>query len=228
MVTLSRLIGLVAGFFGGIVLHEWAHAKVADALGDKLPRAQGRTALSPKRHADPIGTLAIPALFALISLVGQFGDTVKMVFGYGKPQQNNVRGYRNPKRDQIIVALAGPAVNLILAAAGGLLGSRLLSSGLGLIDPRSIKDVVGGALIYMMTVNVFILIVNVLPIPGLDGARVLGVFMNPSTQMKLQEWTQYLLLFMLVIFLFLQGVIAAMANPVCRAFAGNLLRGCPL
>ncbi len=230
MVTLSRLLGLAAGFFFGIIVHEYAHAKASDMLGDKYPRMQGRLKLNPKAHADPMGTLALPAVFMLIGLVGQLGPPpFRMVFGYGKPMQTNSRSLRKPKRDQILVALAGPAVNLALAAIGGIAGSRLTDQPLrALLAPSGATDVAAAALLYMMTVNVFILIVNVLPIPSLDGAKVLSVFVSPKVQLTIQEYGQYILLFVLLLFFFLQGVLTAMANPVCRVLTAQAIPICPL
>lgn len=208
MVSLARLIGIAGGFFFGIVLHEYAHAKASDLLGDRYPRLQGRVTLKPKAHADPIGTLAMPALFLIVSLVGQ---PFRMIFGYGKPMQYNPAGLRNPKRDQIVVALAGPAVNLALAAVAGFAARSA-----PVIGPVDLPL----ALAFFTTVNVFLLVVNVLPIPPLDGSKILGLFLSPGAQHKMQEYAQYILLFLVILFFLFQGVLAAMTSPVCRVLLG--------
>lgn len=217
MVTLSRLIGIGAGFFFGIVLHEYAHAKVSDMLGDRYPRLQGRLTLNPKAHVDPVGTLGMPGLFLFLSLVGQ---PFRFVFGYGKPMEYNPQTLRNGTAGRVMVALAGPAVNLALAAIGGI-GSRIV--------PAGGSPSLAAILLFFMSVNVFLLVINVLPIPPLDGSKILALFLSPAAQFKMQEYSQYILLFLIVIFLFLPAVPAAMATPICRALSGiPFLTGCPL
>lgn len=220
----GRLVGLLAGFFFGIVVHEYAHAKMADLLGDRYPRMQGRLTVRPKPHVDTVGTLIMPAVFIFLSLIGQpFG----MVFGYAKPIQRNPRAFKRQRRDEILVAVAGPAVNALLVAAGGIAGAALLTPS-GFLRPTSLQDAVGIACLYLMSVNAFILVVNLFPVPPLDGSKALMPFLSPSTQMKMDEYSQHLLLFVVVLFFFLQGALGAMANPLCRAATGGALFGCPL
>ena len=222
MVALSRLIGLVAGFFVGIIVHEYAHAKVANLLGDRYPRMQGRMTLKPKPHVDTIGTVVMPAIFTLVSLVGHpFG----MVFGYGKKIEYNNRALRHAKRDQILIAIAGPAVNLAFLIICGSVGSRLTDIA-GFVSPRTAQQVAGSALLMMMSVNAYILIINVFPVPPLDGSKALMPFLSSRAQLMMDEYSQYLLLFIVIVFFLLQGVIGAMASPLCRAVSS--LPGCPL
>lgn len=217
MVTVSRLIGIGAGFFFGIILHEYAHAKVSDMLGDRYPRLQGRVTLNPKAHIDPVGTLGMPGLFLFLSLVGQ---PFRFVFGYGKPMDYNPQTLRNGTTGRVMVALAGPAVNLALAAVGGF-GSRIAPAGEN-FSPAAI-------LLFFMSVNVFLLVINILPVPPLDGSKILALFLSPAAQFKMQEYGQYIVLFLIVIFLFLPGVPSAMATPICRALSGiEILQNCPL
>jgi Zn-dependent protease len=217
MVTIARLVGLIGGLLLGMVLHEYAHARVSDTLGDRTPRFSGRLTLNPMRHLDPIGSIAIPGVFVLTSLVGQpFG----MLFGYAKPVPTTPSRLRNPRRDQVLVALAGPATNLLLAVVAGALFKTFL-------PPEAVFFPTGGiadALAYATTVNVFLMIINALPIPPLDGSRVLGLFLSRQAQYKLLEWGQYLLLFVILLFFIFRGVLGAMADPVCRVFTG--LGGC--
>lgn len=224
MVSLARLLGLGFGFLFGVILHEYAHAKVADLLGDRYPRLQGRLTLKPKAHADPVGTIAMPLLFTIVGLVGQ---PFRMAFGYGKPMEHNIRGLKRPKRDQIMIAIAGPAANLILAVVAGFGASRIAPTQLSLVDGTG-RATIAHALLLFMAVNVFILVINAIPIPPLDGSRVLAMYLSPAAAHKMQEYAQYLVLFLIVLFLFLQGVINAIAEPLCRSFSSSLVGGCPL
>jgi len=208
MITLARLVGILASFFLGIVLHDFAQAKMAEKLGDRYPKMQGRVTLNPKPHVDPVGTLIMPGLFLFLSLIGQ---PFRFAYGYGKQMQFNPPALRNPKRDRILIALAGPAMNVLLAAVAGY-GARVAPAG----GSPSLSLI----LTFIMSVNAFLLVINILPVPPLDGSKVLAVFLSPQAQFKMQEYGQYFLLFLVVIFIFLPGVPAAMADPICEAFSG--------
>lgn len=223
MVTLARLIGLGLGFALGMILHEFAHALLSDRLGDKTPRLAGRLTLRPGPHIDPIGTIAMPAIFALVSLAGRpFG----MIFGYAKPVPTTPRMLRKPRRDQVIVALAGPGANLAVAAIAGYAARAIAPPGgtlasvvrLFVAGGSNGRDVVVVALMIVTTINAYLTIINALPIPPLDGSKVLNLFLSPQAQFKMVEWSQYLLLFLIVLFFVFRGVLGAMADPVCRAF----------
>ena len=128
-----------------VTIHEFAHAYIADKLGDPTPGMQGRISLNPLRHLDPIGTLML----------------ILFRFGWGKPVQFDPFNLAHPKRDSALIALAGPASNLILATALSLL-SRL--------SPGSFLAILAIPLIIM---NINLAIFNLLPVPPLDGAKVL-------------------------------------------------------
>lgn len=128
-----------------VTIHEFAHAFTADKLGDPTPGMQGRISLNPLRHLDPIGTLML--LF--------------FRFGWGKPVQFDPFNLRHPKRDSALIALAGPASNLILATILSLLIN---------LSPNSLLAVLSVPLILM---NINLAIFNLLPVPPLDGAKVL-------------------------------------------------------
>lgn len=208
-------LGLAAGIFLGLILHEFAHALAAVSMGDKTPIAYGRLTLNPKAHADPIGTLILPALFIIPVMVGaRIGG---FLFGFAKPVPFNPQNMRSPRWGPIATALAGPATNLVLAFAAGA----------GLSMPGTLRSlpllgILGGILI----INVYLAIINSLPIPPLDGSKVLRLFLSPQAAFKLEELSQYFLLFLLVLFLFFGRVIAAMADPVCRVTSFGVLPGC--
>ncbi|PRR81305.1 site-2 protease family protein [Clostridium vincentii] len=138
--------------------HEFAHAKVADMLGDKTPRFQGRLTFNPIKHLDPLGTL-------LILIVG---------FGWAKPVQTNPSAYKNYYMDDLKVSLAGPLTNLVLAFIGYICYKVVIilqvQSG---IVPGTIIIVLINMIYAVFTINTMLFVFNLLPLPGLDGFAVL-------------------------------------------------------
>lgn len=211
-------LGAAIGLFLGMILHEYAHARVAVWLGDKTPKLHGRLTLNPKAHADPVGTIILPAIFVIPLMVGR---PLGFLFGYAKPVPYNPNAMRDRRWSPLAVALAGPAVNFGLAFAAGAGLRAQLSSG-------SVNIAVD-LLIGILTVNVFLGIINILPIPPLDGSKVLRLFLSPQAAWRLEELSQYLLLFLVVLFLLFRGVLTAIADPVCRAASFQTLPfGCAL
>lgn len=141
-----------------ITLHEAAHAYAAKYFGDSTAYMQGRMSLNPVKHIDPVGTLLIPIV---LFVVGS-----PFLFGYAKPVPVEYGNLRRPKRDMAWVALAGPAANLVMALMWMLFGIALLAFGSD--EEFFLKMVRAGVL-----TNVVIFAFNLLPIPPLDGGRVL-------------------------------------------------------
>lgn len=143
-----------------LTVHEWAHAFVADRLGDPTPRGEGRLTLNPIAHLDPIGTL----LFFLVS------------FGWGKPVPINPRYFRHYKRDAALTAIAGPVSNLILA----ILGLLIINHVLPLLVQVGSSDRIGlffsEVLFNLVLINLSLMAFNLLPIAPLDGSKVLEAF----------------------------------------------------
>jgi Zn-dependent protease len=193
--------GVAVGFLVGIVAHHWAHARVAIALGDKTPKLMGRATLRVKPHIDTLGSIIMPIVFIVVAIFNGPG----MMFGWGKPQSFNIRAFRKPRRDAILVALAGPAATAILAA---LAAAAWRSTGGAGSAYRFFYDA--------MLVNSFLTVVELLPIPGRDGGRVLVRFLSPRAAMKFEELTQYDVIFLLVLFLFFEPVILRMTESFRR------------
>jgi len=163
-----------------VILHEVAHGWVANKRGDPTARLMGRLTLNPLPHIDPVGTVIIP-IFLLIATKGSF------VFGYAKPVPVNFMNLRRPKEDMVWVAGAGPATNLLLAVACGFFFRLILAIDPGLLphlrfggepftwnDPSAmILDPVLYMLLKGVQWNVVLAIFNMIPIPPLDGGRVL-------------------------------------------------------
>jgi len=169
-----------------VILHEVAHGWVANRRGDPTARMMGRLTLNPLPHIDLIGTIVIP-IFLLIATKGNF------VFGYAKPVPVNFMNLRRPKEDMVWVAGAGPATNLILAVACGFLFRLLLATNPGLLlhlrhgignsswtDPSAVF-VVPLLLMLLAAVkwNVILAVFNMIPIPPLDGGRVMVGLLPP-------------------------------------------------
>jgi len=160
--TIQLLIVLAPPLLLAITLHEVAHGWVALRCGDATAQSQGRLSFNPLRHIDPVGTVLVPALLAI------FGG---FIFGWAKPVPVNYHRLRQPKRDMALVALAGPGANLIMALGWGLvmaIGYHLQAGMAWLGQPLLLM---GGA---GVNVNVMLGVLNLAPIPPLDGSRVLA------------------------------------------------------
>ena len=146
-----------------ITLHEAAHGYVARAFGDRTAEMHGRITLNPLRHIDPVGTILVPG--ALILAAAKLGGP-HFVFGWAKPVPVNFGNLRDPKRDMLWVAAAGPAVNFAMALAWAVL-FRFAMPG-GMFDSSSIVEMARIG----VSVNLVLMALNLLPIPPLDGGRI--------------------------------------------------------
>lgn len=154
------MINVVIVLIIAMVLHECGHGLVAWLLGDNTAKAQGRLTLNPLKHIDPLGSIIIPGVLAAGQLMA--GGGVQFLYGWAKPVPVVVRNlhwgnYANPRRLMALVALAGPATNFALALLGGLLIYTPMS-------PDFVED--------MIVVNLVIGLFNLLPVPPLDGGRI--------------------------------------------------------
>ena len=159
-----------------IGLHEFGHAWMADLRGDPLPRMQGRVTLNPFAHADPIGTIAIPAV--MIFLSPGFG-----LIGWGKPVQISLPNPQTRRMDDIYITLAGPAMNLVLCFVFAVIG------GLGNFDPKT-QEVVIDFLRMGIILNASLVVFNLIPLPPLDGSRLalrLGLY-SEELFLTLARW----------------------------------------
>jgi Zn-dependent protease len=175
------LILLAPGMILAISLHEAMHGYVANRLGDPTAKFLGRLTLNPFKHIDPIGTILVPAVLFMTS---------GMMFGWAKPVPVAVQNLKNPKRDMAIVAAGGPGANLILAiiASAALYLIAGVASRVPLADAVRQTVVVPLVMIffYMLQFNLFLMMFNLLPIPPLDGGRIL-VGLLPLTQARVVE-----------------------------------------
>ena len=139
-------------------VHEWAHAWTAEKLGDSTARMMGRVTFNPIPHIDPVGTIIVPAFFLLFSGGGAF-------FAWAKPVPVNPRNFGKPKRDDILVAMAGPASNLVIC----LVVAVLFGFAFRLGDPSAFLELARNVIL----INALLMVFNLVPVPPLDGSHVL-------------------------------------------------------
>jgi Zn-dependent protease len=170
VIDLETFLLVLPVLVASLTLHELAHGVTATALGDPTPREHGRLTLNPLAHLDPIGTL----LLVVTLLLSPFA------FGWAKPVLVNPRYFRRPREGMAVVAAAGPATNFVLA-----LGCLAPIGFLGVTG--QLADVLWAAFIVNVVLGVF----NMLPIPPLDGSRVVAVLMSPSLYARWASLDQY-------------------------------------
>jgi len=170
-----------------ITLHEAAHGYVARYFGDMTAYSQGRISLNPMRHIDPLGTIALPLLTLVLGGI---------LFGWAKPVPVNFSALRNPKKDMLWVALAGPASNLFMALAWALSYKLVLMNPDGYFANPLIQMAQVG-----ININVVLLVLNLLPLPPLDGGRV-AVSLLPHRQAyqlaRIEPYGMFILIFLAV------------------------------
>lgn len=153
--SLIDTICMIPGMLIGFTFHEYAHAKVADMLGDKTPRFQGRLTLNPIVHIDLIGFVLM--IFAKI--------------GWAKPVETNPRAFKNYYKDDLKVTLAGPLANLAVAVIFSLILGMVYRFG-GEIESASLYTIINTVFYYIIYLNVMMFIFNLLPLPSFDGGSV--------------------------------------------------------
>lgn len=169
--TLFQAAALIVPLIFAIVFHEVAHGLTARALGDPTAAQLKRLSLNPLRHVDPFGTVILPGLLKLTGLP---------VFGWAKPVPVVKERLRNPRRDMMIVAAAGPGSNLVLAAIGAMLLGLLLGSYQLADEPSLPARFAALNLVNFITINVFLAFFNLLPIPPFDGGHIVeGLLPRP-------------------------------------------------
>ena len=198
--TLQTVAVWVLPVLFAITVHEVAHGWVASKLGDKTAMIMGRLTLNPLKHIDPLGTIIVPGVLLLLGGI---------IFGWAKPVPITYANLNHPKRDMALVAAAGPVSNLIMAIIWALIakiGVILLQNGLFWAQ----------AIIYMgqagILINLIIMILNLLPIPPLDGSRIVSGFLSNKASYQYNRIEPYG--FFILLFLIFTGALGAIIGPI--------------
>lgn len=196
---------LILILFVSITFHEYAHGWMASKLGDPTPKQSGRLSLNPLVHIDPFGTIILPIILLVIStrIIGQ-----PFAFGYAKPVPINPYHFKNPKKDIALVGLAGPSMNVLIA----IILSLMLRMGFPLFTE---------AIVLGIMVNLILAIFNLVPIPPLDGSRLLLPFLSKKAAIiyrKLEPYT-----FLIIALLLMSGFFEWFVFPLVGIITNTLL-----
>ena len=201
------LIAAIPAIFA-ITLHEAAHGYVAYRLGDPTAWQLGRVSLNPLRHVDPVGTLAVPFILFVVS---QITHTPLMLFGWAKPVPINARRLRQPRTGMRWVAAAGPAANFAMLFLWALV-LRLSVA----VDAGSAGALLQDMAQFGMQINAVLMVFNLLPIPPLDGGRILVSVLPYNLAEPLQRLEPYAM--MIIMLLALSGsLLGTLMSPFIRA-----------
>ena len=210
-----ELVLYLVALICAIAFHEFAHAYVADYLGDPTPRLQGRLTLNPLAHLDPIGTIML----------------ILVRFGWGKPVQFDPYNLRNPRRDSAIISLAGPLSNFLFATVCSLIIRLLLVTRLALLS-----NSITGLIVYfvmallqsLILLNVMLGVFNLVPIHPLDGFKIVEGILPAEYARQWHELEPYGLIFLLFLAFPILGSVAPLSRvitPVINGILNILLPG---
>lgn len=195
---------MLPGIIIGLAFHEFAHAKVAYKLGDPTPKMQGRVTINPLAHIDPVGLAAL--FFA--------------GFGWGIPVQINPANFKNRRRDELMVSLAGVVMNLIVAVIFAIVAKLLYMTAGPVFLSGSLGSTLWMMIMYVIQINLVLMIFNLIPCPPLDGFSIISEIFNiKHTQ---AYWTLYRYGNWILIALIIFGITSRIISP-CVTFLFSLL-----
>ena len=213
---LIQVLATLMVIFLVLPFHEWAHAWVASLLGDKSIKYRGRLSLNPLSHIDYMGALCL-ILFG---------------FGWAKPVPVDDRNFKNPKVGMAITALAGPVANIVAAMAGGF-----IFYGIMYLAPTILMNKVGAYFMlflqYYIVLNCSLAVFNLIPIPPLDGSKIMFAFMSDKAVYKFYQYQQYFSIALFALIMlgvldiplgFLQSLLSNLVSAIC-SFPFKLIAG---
>lgn len=213
-----ELLATAAALIIGIVFHESAHALVAFVLGDKTARSRGRVSLNPLAHIDPFGTIVLPLI--MLALGGP-------VFAFAKPVPVYLGNLKHPKRDEILVSVAGPLCNILLAALACLVAHVALPGVMSRYGAGFAQQMFDFVSVFVL-INASLAFFNLIPLPPLDGSSILVPFLSGSaldTYYRIQRYAMPILIVVLYLIPQITGfdVIGAYFDVTVYPFAQSLL-----
>ncbi len=188
-----------------ITVHEAAHGYVAKHFGDMTAYAEGRISFNPIRHIDPIGTILVPLLTMMVGGI---------LFGWAKPVPVNFSRLRHPKKDMLWVAAAGPASNLVMAIMWGLVLKYAADVPDNFTTPLALMAQAG------ITINVVLMVLNLLPLPPLDGGRIAVSLLPHRLAYRFAQVERYGFIILLV--LMFSGILGRILGPLIDTVIGLL------
>ena len=206
-----------------IVFHEVAHGLVARRFGDPTAERMGRLTLNPIKHVDPVGTLILPMLLAIAHAP---------IFGWAKPVPVRADRMRNPRRDMIIVALAGPGMNMLLAVVATAILAVGLAMGGG--DPMSPGGFIASNAINFLLINIFLAVFNLIPLPPFDGGHVVEGLLPRPLAARFRRLGRFSLPILFALLLVLPAlwpeanIVAKAVTPIVQAIARLFLEAAGL
>jgi len=209
IITIGSTIFFLVVLLFSVIIHELAHGYVAYSLGDPTAKYEGRLTLNPLKHLDPFGSIILPLL---LFIAGS-----PFLFGWAKPVPINPYNFRDKKYGEIKVSIAGPLSNLVLAIVFGLI-LRFIPDAIIAVNPG-----VGIALSYIVSINIWLAIFNIIPVPPLDGSWILFTFLPARLESVKNFLKQYGVVILVLLILFGGQLWFAITSILFQIITGHVL-----